>query len=49
MLRAWNLPDGLLIWESILKVSTLSKSLLYMPVRTDFLAQVSMGSFSICS
>ncbi|KAJ6793419.1 ER membrane protein complex subunit 1 [Iris pallida] len=31
VLRAWNLPDGLLIWESILQVSTPSKSLLYVP------------------
>ncbi|XP_020276336.1 ER membrane protein complex subunit 1 [Asparagus officinalis] len=31
MLRAWNLPDGLLIWESILQVSTSSKPLLYVP------------------
>lgn len=31
MLRAWNLPDGLLIWESFLQVSAPSKSLFYVP------------------
>lgn len=31
VLRAWNLPDGLLVWESILTGSDSSKSLLLVP------------------
>ncbi|KAK1367756.1 ER membrane protein complex subunit 1 [Heracleum sosnowskyi] len=31
VLRAWNLPDGLLVWESILTGSESSKSLLVVP------------------
>lgn len=34
ILRAWNLPDGLLIWESVLQVPTQSKSLLYIPTHS---------------
>lgn len=32
VLRAWNLPDGLLVWESILTGLDSSKSLLLVPV-----------------
>lgn len=35
-LRAWNLPDGLLNWETVLQVSTPSKPLLYVSVSNDF-------------
>ncbi|KAJ0962596.1 hypothetical protein J5N97_027718 [Dioscorea zingiberensis] len=31
VLRAWNLPDGQMIWESSLRVLKASKSLLYVP------------------
>ncbi|KAL1834640.1 hypothetical protein ACET3Z_004291 [Daucus carota] len=31
VLRAWNLPDGLMVWESILTGSESSKSLLLVP------------------
>ncbi|MQM09085.1 hypothetical protein Taro_041947 [Colocasia esculenta] len=31
ILRAWNLPDGQMVWESVLQVSATSKSLLYVP------------------
>lgn len=30
--RAWNLPDGQLVWESFLEGSSSSKSLLSIPV-----------------
>jgi len=32
ILRAWNLPDGQLVWESILKGSNPSKIMLIVPV-----------------
>ncbi|KAJ8485685.1 hypothetical protein OPV22_018170 [Ensete ventricosum] len=48
ILRAWNLPDGQMIWESILQVSASSKSLLYvsanMNVGKDNLILVFGGS-----
>ncbi|KAK8936199.1 hypothetical protein KSP39_PZI013538 [Platanthera zijinensis] len=31
ILRAWNLPDGQLVWESVLQFSAPSRSLLYVP------------------
>ncbi|KAJ8486416.1 hypothetical protein OPV22_018901 [Ensete ventricosum] len=35
ILRAWNLPDGQMIWESTLPVSTPSKSSLYVPANIN--------------
>ncbi|CAL9160680.1 uncharacterized protein LOC135634952 [Musa acuminata AAA Group] len=35
ILRAWNLPDGQMIWESILQVSAPSKSLLHVPANMN--------------
>lgn len=32
ILRAWNLPDGLMVWESVLPGVKPSKSLLLVPV-----------------
>ena len=32
ILRAWNLPDGQMVWESFLEGSKQSKSLLSVPV-----------------
>lgn len=37
VLRAWNLPDGQLVWESFLEGSNSSKSLLSVPVRIEYL------------
>ncbi|XP_058074294.1 uncharacterized protein LOC131223031 isoform X2 [Magnolia sinica] len=34
ILRAWNLPDGQMVWESFLQGSKSSKSLLSIPTRT---------------
>ncbi|XP_068648589.1 uncharacterized protein [Aristolochia californica] len=31
VLRAWNLPDGQMVWESLLQGSTLSKSVFFVP------------------
>uniref|UniRef100_A0A1D1Z7X7 ER membrane protein complex subunit 1 n=1 Tax=Anthurium amnicola TaxID=1678845 RepID=A0A1D1Z7X7_9ARAE len=31
ILRAWNLPDGQMVWESVLQVSATSKSILFVP------------------
>ncbi|XP_020574945.1 ER membrane protein complex subunit 1 [Phalaenopsis equestris] len=33
VLRAWNLPDGQLIWESVLQFSAPSSSLLHVPTK----------------
>ncbi|XP_010925904.1 uncharacterized protein [Elaeis guineensis] len=35
ILRAWNLPDGQMMWESALYGSTPSKSLLFVPANTN--------------
>jgi len=32
LLRAWNLPDGQMVWETPLQGSKQSKSILYIPV-----------------
>jgi hypothetical protein len=35
-LRAWNLPDGQMVWESSLQGSKASKSILNIPVSIFF-------------
>jgi len=39
ILRAWNLPDGQMVWESSLQGSKESKSILNIPVRFFFLSK----------
>lgn len=36
ILRAWNLPDGQMVWESSLQGSKTSKSILHIPVSDIF-------------
>lgn len=35
ILRAWNLPDGQMVWQSFLQGSQPSRSLLYVPTKID--------------
>lgn len=37
ILRAWNLPDGQMVWESFLPGSKASKSIIYVPVSYIYL------------
>lgn len=45
ILRAWNLPDGQMVWESSLKGSKESKSILSIPV-SEFISFLNIIVFS---
>lgn len=40
ILRAWNLPDGQMVWESSLQGSKESKSILNVPVSGFFISTI---------